>query len=87
MRAWIASHVPTGTVLFTTRSAGFFASFATWSATASTALTSAAPSGPAGVRTVTKYASDSSKGGVTRPSKLRRPAFSLRRTRSARPGS
>ena len=64
-RACTASHVPTGTVLLTTTSAGFFAVAAMRSATASTALTSAAPSGPGGVPTAMKYASASSKAAAT----------------------
>ena len=64
-RACSASHVPTGTVLFTTTSALRRATSAMRSPAASTALMSAPPSAPCGVPTATKYASASWNGGTT----------------------
>ena len=87
-RACTASHVPTGTVLLTTTSAGFFAM-------AGDALGDREHRAHVGRAVGAGRRPDGDEVGVglverrarPRSTKRRRPARSLRRTRSARPGS
>ncbi len=85
--ALIFCAVPTGTVLFVTRSVYLRMWRPNVRATSSTCRRSAAPSSSGGVPTAEKTASASSRHSARSVEKLRRPAAVFLRTNSASPGS